>query len=264
VHVVVTDAGQGHETVDITMTQAHGHPYIAAFDGKTVKRTTNGKDSEIVVQTDEGHNNNFALEFGVAGFIALIAGMILAGSFARENDGHLEIALTKPISRAALAVRVMLVDGAGIVGVWLLGVIAMSAIHTIFFGPHFAVTGRDWLLAAVVLLGAFAWYAAMCAATASLRRSYGLILGTAWIAGELIPLLARIDDSAPPFFILLRTIAKPLSWIDPFTYARVRIMPVSTSDMMRTFPYSVEIPVLVALVVAYAVIAIVQWRRVEA
>jgi hypothetical protein len=204
------------------------------------------------------------VEFGVAGLIALIVGMILAGGFARENDGHLEIALTKPMSRTELSIRMMLVDIAGIVAVWILSVVAAYIVIALFLGFHFGVTVGDCQLAVAVILGATAWYALLCCTTASLKRNYGIILGIAWIPGQFIPLLARIPNDAPPLLGVLRVVATPLSWIDPFTYARVSVALPSAAQMLRVYPYAVEIPVLAALTIAYALFAILQWRRVEA
>jgi hypothetical protein len=264
VHVVAVDLGKGHEIVHITNSKATGRQHIAVFGNGDVNTTRNGTGSETTIETDNADTGSSALEFGIAGFVALIAGMILAGCFSRENDGHLEIAMTKPVSRTTLAIQTMLVDCVGIVAVWVMSAIAMYALQALFLGFHFGVTGRDWLLAVVVVLGAIAWYALLCCSTASLKRNYGIILGTAWIVGQLIPVVSQIDDNAPQLFLLLRTIARPLSWIDPFTYARISIVMPSAAHAMHAPPYQVDIPVLVALSLVYAACAIVQWRRVEA
>jgi hypothetical protein len=262
-HVVSIDLGNGHKIVHITSVKA-SHPHLVVFGNGEVNTNRNGAGSETTIETDAGDAKNSALEFGVAGFAALIAGMILAGCFSRENDGHLEIALTKPISRTTLAIQTMLVDCAGIVAVWVMSVIAMYALHALFMGFQFGITGKDGLLAVVVILSAIAWYSLLCCATASLRRNYGVILGTAWIVGQLIPVISQIGDDAPQLFLVLRTIARPLSWVDPFTYARISIATPSPTHMMHVPPYQVGIPVLVILSLVYAAFAIVQWRRVEA
>lgn len=263
-HVIVDDLGNGHQILHITRSKDADQHIIAMFGNVDEKTSDHGNRRETTIETDNGAAKNSALEFGVAGFIALIAGMVLAGCFSRENDGHLEIAMTKPISRTALGIQTMLVDCAGIVAVWVLSAIAMYVIQALFLGPHFAVTPGDGALAVVVILGAIAWYALLCCSTASLKRNYGIILGTAWIAGQLIPVLAQVPDGSAQFFLLLRTIARPLSWIDPFTYARIWIGPPTTTSMLHVLPYQVDIPVLVLLALVYAAFAIGQWRRVEA
>ncbi|MEO7201726.1 MAG: hypothetical protein ABI431_03365 [Candidatus Tumulicola sp.] len=262
VHLEVTDRGHGDEIVRIVRSSGAQTPLV--FGDADMHRSTHGGQTDVTIETNREVLNNSTLEFGIAGFIALIVGMILAGSFARENDGHLEIALTKPVSRTELSIRIMLVDIAGIVAAWVLGVLATYIVHALFLGFHFGVTVRDCQLAVAVILGAIAWYALLCCATASLKRNYGIILGTAWIAGQLIPVLAHIPRNAPPLLGFLRVVATPLSWIDPFTYARISVAMPSETEILRTYPYAVEIPVLVALTIAYALCAIVQWRRVEA
>ncbi len=262
IHLEVTDRGYGDEIVRIVRSSGAQAPLV--FGDADMHRSTHGGQTDITVETKQEDLGSSAVEFGVAGFIALIVGMILAGGFARENDGHLEIALTKPVSRTELSIRIMLVNVTGILGAWIMGVVATYIVIALFMGFHFGVTVRDCQLAVAVLLGATAWYALLCCATASLKRNYGIILGTAWIAGQFIPILARIPNDAPPLLGVLRVIATPLSWIDPFTYARVSVALPSAAQMMRVYPYAVEIPILAALTIAYALFAILQWRRVEA
>jgi hypothetical protein len=262
VHLEVTDRGHGDESVRIVRSGGTHTPLV--FGDADIHSSMHGDQSDITIETHKDQLDDSAAEFGAAGVIALIIGMMLAGCFARENDGHLEIALTKPVSRTELSIRIMLVDMAGIVGAWILSVVAAYIIIALFVGFHFRVTVNDLQLAVAVILGAIAWYALLCCATASLKRNYGIILGTAWIVGQLIPVLARIPSDAPPLLGLLRMVATPLSWIDPFTYARVSVAIPSAAQAMRVYPYALEIPVLAALTIAYALFAILQWRRVEA
>jgi hypothetical protein len=266
VHLEVTDRGHGDEIVRIVRSGVTHTPLVFgdADIHSSMHRSMHGDQSDITIETHKDQLDDSAAEFGSAGIVALIIGMMLAGCFARENDGHLEIALTKPVSRTELSIRIMLVDMAGIVGAWILSVIAAYIIIALFVGFHFRVTVNDCQLAVAVVLGAIAWYALLCCATASLKRNYGIILGTAWIVGQLIPVLARIPSDAPPLLGFLRIVATPLSWIDPFTYARVSVALPTATQMLRVYPYSVEIPVLAALTIAYALFAILQWRRVEA
>jgi hypothetical protein len=265
IRAVITDLGHGHKTVHIIADGNLPPRHLAIYGEGNMRHTQNGSHSDTYVETEENGTEGMAADFGVAGIAALIVGMMLAGCFARENDGHLEIALTRPISRSALALRMMLVDTAGVVAAWVMGVITFELVHLIFFGFFgFGINGRDVLLAIVVVLGALAWYAVLCCATASLKRNRGIILGTAWVAGIFIPVLAQLDSNMAPPFLVLKAIATPLSWIDPFTYARVTIAPSSMATTSHVYPYAVEIPILIALTLVYAVCAILQWRRVEA
>jgi hypothetical protein len=264
-HVVVTDYGHGHKVIHMLADHGIDRRPMGMYGDGSMRHTTTGTHTETVVETKNDSDKQMASEFGLAGLVALIVGMTLAGGFARENEGHLEIALTRPVSRTALAIGMMLVDAAGIFAAWVMGVIAFELAALVFFGwSGFGITGRDLLLAIVVLLGAISWYAVLCCATASLKRNHGIVLGAGWLIGAAIPALARLDSSQPPVFLFLRTVATPLSWIDPFTYARVFVIPPVTAQTIHVLPYTVEIPVLIALTVVYAAFAIVQWRRVEA
>jgi hypothetical protein len=264
-HIVTTDYGHGHKVVHITADRGLEHRPLGMYGDGSMRHTTVGSRTETVVETKNTSGEELSTEFGIAGLVALIAGMILAGCFARENEGHLEIALTRPISRGALALRMMLVDAAGIAMAWVMGVVAFEIVHLVFFGwTGFYITGHETLLAVAVLLGAIAWYAVLICATASLKRNYGIILGAAWLLGLGIPVLAALDPNQLPPFLVLRAIAIPLSWIDPFTYTRVILAPPGIAQTVHVLPYALGIPALIVLTVVYAAFAVVQWRRVEA
>ena len=107
------DHGYDGEHIDVVERKAHhGDSANMMIGSVSVQTTTSGNNEEIVIDTN---TPTFFGDFTILGLvIALIAATILGAPFAKESDGHLEIALTKPIGRTPLAVQTMLVDCAGV------------------------------------------------------------------------------------------------------------------------------------------------------
>lgn len=195
--------------------------------------------------------------------MGLLVASILGGALGKENDGHLELAWTKPVSRERYAVASVLVDAAGIVISQLL-TIAVALIATLmFFVPHFSYgsyLGFDILTA---LAGPIAWYALLTAASASLKRGPGVVIGVGWLAAILIPSLGQSLARAAQFNAIAAwfyAIFKGLSYLDPIAYFSFN----TGSHGNFLLPITVSAWVLCALAVGYIALAVAQWRRVEA
>jgi ABC-type transport system involved in multi-copper enzyme maturation permease subunit len=223
-----------------------------------------------VVKIDEGAAlpedlNYYAI---LAAFVAVIVATVLGAPFGRENDGHLEFALTKPISRTRLALQTIGLDLAGIVLAWCLTVAALMAGHTIFEAPNYVYGPTDTVVILVGLLGAFGWYGLLCAATASMKRNYGAVLGVAWPIALGIDGIAHADIGDSPLAQLVHAVAHVLAWINPISY--LSFGSLFHSGAVPAVPENAlaalinDIPILVILALVYGALAILQWRRVEA
>jgi hypothetical protein len=212
------------------------------------------------IEIDTNQPEPFAFYAAFAAFAALIVATSLAAPFARENDGHLEIALTKPVPRILLAVSTIGVDLAGVVAAWLLTVVFLLAAGALFQLPKLQFGLDDLRVTILGLLGAFAWYAMLCAGTASMKRGYGVVLGLAWPFALLVLGLGTAELGSSPIAVAIHTIAKAVGYVMPFTYLHLHV----TDGRQQALSPGVELPVLAALLVGYAALAIVQWRRVEA
>jgi hypothetical protein len=132
--------------------------------------------------------------------------------------------------------------------------------HTIFEAPNFVYGPTDTSAIALGLLGAFSWYALLNAATASMKRAYGAVLGVAWpiclgIHGISV---AQIGDS--PVAQLVHAVSSALSRIDPLSYLNTkRFFTIEPQSVITT-----DLLILAALALVYGALAIVQWQRVEA
>jgi hypothetical protein len=145
----------------------------------------------------------------------------------------------------------MLVDCAGVIAAFAIGVAFRFAVHVIFQSVKVRMSWQDAESIAVALLGAIAWYAMLNALTASMKRAYGVVLGLAWpIAGIVLAL-----GALPPGNVvrdMLRTVAHFLSYIDPLNY--LNVVTATTN----------QIVLLAVLALVYGTLAAIQWRRVEA
>jgi hypothetical protein len=206
---------------------------------------------------------DLAYYFTIATFIALIAATVLGAPFARENDGHLELAFTKPVSRLPLSLQIVGVDFAGIAIAWAMAVTFLIVGHTIFEAPRYYFGADDAASILLGFLGAFSWYAMLCAATASLKRAYGVILGIAWPIALVVYGLseANLGDSAVGQ--LVHYAATALAWISPYTYVQ-RAIDVTSGGQSIALLFGSTLPMLSILALVYGALAIAQWQRVEA
>lgn len=194
--------------------------------------------------------------------MGFIVASLLGGALAKENDGHLELAWTKPVSRERYAIASILVDSAAIAVSQLL-TIAVTLIATLMFlVPRFDWPGSIALSIVVALAAPIAWYSLINAASASIKRGPGAVVGLGWVAAVIIPGIAGALQGAAPYNAVAAwfyAIFKGLSYIDPISY-------MSFSGPAHTLMGSLQISagVLCALAIGYSILAVAQWRRVEA
>ncbi|MBV8332206.1 MAG: hypothetical protein JO192_05670 [Candidatus Eremiobacteraeota bacterium] len=215
-----------------------------------------------LVKIDQGANvpEDLNYYFVFAALVAMIAATILGAPFARENEGHLEVALTRPISRVMLSLKTVAADLTGIVAAWAMTLISLFVAHTIFEAPNFFYGPTDTAAIALGLLAAFSWYALLNAATASMKRAYGAVLGIAWpvclgIAGLSV---SQLGDSPVAQFV--HAVSATVARIDPLNY-------VHLGRLFTTAPHptiTTDLYVLAVLALVYGALAVIQWQRVEA
>lgn len=196
--------------------------------------------------------------------LGLTIATLLGCALAKENEGHLEIAWTKPISRESYAMSAMLVDVMAIVMTTLASAGIYAAAMLLFFKPIFS-TGPDmWPQIGIAFLEPIAWYALLTAFSASLKRGMGMVIGFGWFAGMVIPSIAAALARSPEglgqaFF----TIFRGLSYIDPLAYTlQVNGQTVGSHGLLPALGGAVVAQGLLAL--GYLTMAVLQWRRVEA
>lgn len=193
--------------------------------------------------------------------MGLIVASILGGVLSKENDGHLELAWTKPVSREQYALTGIAADAAAIVVSQLLTIAVALLATLMFFVPRFSYAHQFGWWIVFAFAAPLAWYALVTAASASVKRGPGMVIGLGWVAAILIPSLSAALEGASKINAVaawFHTIFHSLSYIDPIAY-------LSFHGNDTTFlPLHTSVGILCALIAAYVALAVAQWRRVEA
>ncbi|HZZ66352.1 MAG TPA: hypothetical protein VFE17_12675 [Candidatus Baltobacteraceae bacterium] len=200
--------------------------------------------------------------------MGIIIGTILAGPLSKENDGHLELAWTKPVSREKYALAAIGVD-ASTIFISQLCAIAVALLGMLMFSvPSFTATNMFLPELLMAIFGPIAWYALVTAASTSVKRGPGVVIGAAWLTAIIVPAVsaalagpAQLNSVARGFYLIFHT----LTYLDPIAYLSIKTVGHETSvrtvvgtDLVAT------VWILIALSVGYIALSVLQWRRVEA
>ena len=220
----------------------------------------------IVANNDQNANIGIGILFAITAIIGLVTATCLAGALAKENDGHLELAWSKPVSRDRLAFASIGVDIAAVIASQIAALLIFLLIIVMFVRPHFYANGLTPAVIGCALFGPIAWYACLTAFSASLSRGLGMVIGLGWLAAIIIPGISGATEYAARFgavWATIHAIFLGLAYIDPIAY-----MSFSTHNglQFRTFAGSIQTSALALflLAIGYIVLAVAQWRRVEA
>ena len=200
----------------------------------------------------------------------VILATILGLNLAAENDGHLEVAWTKPASRERYALTLFAIDIGALVLAIVLTFVSAIVVTDIFLGhqaisffgaashqtfsavgiPQSTDVGREAFDSIAYMTFPICIYAWITALSASLKRNRGAIAGMFW------PVMLGLTGIQVLPVPALHAVFKAINRIDPLTLYN---HPAGVPNF--TFvPYGggmLSIVVLLAL-------ALVQWRRLEA
>jgi len=207
------------------------------------------------------HEMSFGYFVVFGAVVALIVATMFGAPLARENDGHLEVAWTKPVDRASLALMTFGVDAAGITAGLAIGMLFGIALHSIFFPPWITFHVGDAIAIVFGIIAPLAWYAMLAAATSSLQRGYGAILGIAWPVALIVFGLSLVDPNDNSMAALIHATFWTLSRIDPLAYMHFEAVDMKMGADATWLP---RLAMLAILAAGYGILAIAQWRRVEA
>jgi hypothetical protein len=267
VRVIVYDRGWHGKRIEIYDYSEHGsnelkHVHVTMGSVRE-NRLPSGRGTLTVINSNG--ETDFINYVVTAVFAAFVVATVLGAPFAREGDGHLEIALTKPVSRLRYSIQAMAIDALGIVGAFAIAIVFAIAIHAIFEIPHVIFTPSDAPALVAAILAPIAWYAMLAAATASLRRGYGAVLGFAWpVAGVLLAL-----GYARPNGNVILTVVHNIAWVldlfNPLAHLSLHHQDVQIGGPpVFGMGYGNQIAVLAVLTILYGALSLVQWRRIEA
>jgi len=269
VHAVIDRrGGYFHMNATVPSDRGMSHNNFSLGDSNISEDRKSGMTRIVVTQDMNGANIPVGILFAIASVIALITATMLGGVLAKENDGHLELAWTKPVSRERLALASIGTDIVTIVVSQVFACAVILIICAMFVWPKFYTNSMTPSVVALALLGPIAWYACLTAFSASLKRGLGMVCGLGWLAALLIPSVAQASArSQSDIGRSIHTVFQTLAYIDPIAYMSFRVAFSSTSGIafqtaIGTLDFSAAM--LAILAIAYVALAVLQWRRVEA
>ena len=260
-HVVIDDRGYAGKHIVVTepSSRAHNEHDNVAVGSIHVSESQNGTMSTTVIDTNGAVPMLYYMAF--ADLVALIVAMVLAAPFAREIDGHLEIALTKPVSRTRYALGVIGADVVGIVAASVITCLALYLCQLLFESARVDFSGVNARAIVMGLAAPIAWYALLCAATTWFNRSYVAVLVAALPVAIIIGALTLVEPANIVASIIHQT-AWILSRFDPWTYVQLKYDSTTMDAAAATFGWRLSLEILFFIV--YGALAVFKWQRVEA
>ncbi|MEO9171190.1 MAG: hypothetical protein ABI282_05605 [Candidatus Baltobacteraceae bacterium] len=265
-HVTIDNLGYGGRHIVITEPKTHSHSHDHVTIG-SVQVTESQKGDTFTTVIDTNSAVPFLYYMILANLAALIVATILGSPLARENDGHLEFAFTRPASRTELALRAMGVDIVGIVAASVMAVIALIVCQAMFEVPHFDFSGINVQAVLIGIALPLAWFAMLTAATTWMKRGYGAIVGFAWPVAILVLVFGTISWGNSLVGEAVHNIFWVIARLNPLTYVSFSTHP----ETLGNSPASVAAPdfgprlaMELILLLIYVALALYQWRRVEA
>lgn len=193
----------------------------------------------------------------LAGFVAGLFATVIGGSLSRENDGHLELVWTKPVSRMQAALTMFGIDIAGIYAAFILCALTVELCIALFVGPPVITLEPDsGTHLALALLFPLAWYAMTQAVSASLGRSGRMLCGLLWVPAMIVPTMTAVP------YPLIRLMMRAVDTLNPFAYFAVHVGRFSPTLLPLTPAWNIT--ALAALTILAIAASLAQWHRLEA
>lgn len=261
-HVVVRTDRNGVQTITVTepSNKAARHSEQTNLGIISVTESQDGKLTTTVIREDNAIPLGYL--FIHAAFLVAVFASILGLALSRENDGHLELAWTKPVRRESYAAIMMATDACAIVVLVAVTVVLTVAILAMFGLGGKIVADQDTLPAIVwSVLFMLSFYGLAMAATASLRRASGIALALLWPAALILPALSLIKWLDIGAFVRIIDTLNPVAYV-----SAVHGASDATARMFTLAPPGVGNAIAaLAVITAVALLAsVAQWRRLEA
>jgi hypothetical protein len=136
-----------------------------------------------------------------------------------------------------------------------------------FIVPRFGYGPHVFWNILVALLAPISWYALLTAASASVKRGPGLVIGLGWMAAIIVPSVAgglsepaKYNTIASVFYAIFHALA----YLDPISYLTFRNTESTIGTGLIGLPIQGVAAALAALIIGYIALSVLQWRRVEA
>jgi len=208
------------------------------------------------VNVDQPIQFSIVVVWAFASMVASIFASLLGCSLARENDGHLPVAWTKPFSRVAHALAKMAVD-LGAVGVIFALTCAVVFIYLAAIGVtrDIVVTPDAWTQLLRFLIAPAAFFGLVQALTSTLARQAGAVIGFTWVGLIGLIILSIVGLPAP-----YHAIVDVLNYANPLVYIA---FDVDKSGAVVTYGTAGAAALALIAFIGSAT-AIYRWKRSEA
>jgi len=263
VHAEITDRGYNGKQIVVTE-PARGkdkHDRVTIGSINVDESTTSHGVKRTVIDTNSDVNIKYL--FVAALPLMLLFATLVAGPLAKENENHLELAMTKPVSRTQFALGAFAIDIAGIIVTSLLCVVVYLVCCVMFQVPHFVSSDNTARVIALCYLSTIGLYALITAVSASVKRGVGAAIGITWAAVLVLPGLSHINGDPGTLPAILGAIFRTINRLNPMSYMPGSFHASSGEPILDT-TQSLAVLSLIVLIIAYLAAALVQWRRVEA
>ena len=251
---------------DITITEGPGSPHLRARHRHRQSGQPGGlvhveerdlPDGSHVTFIRSDARYPFDVLLALAAFVAAIFATIIGASLSRENDGHLELVWTKPVSRMQAALTMFAIDIAGIYLAFGLCALTVELCVALFVGfPELTFSARSGEQLAIALLFPLAWYALTQAVSASLGRTGRMLCGLLWVPALIVPTMIAIPYPA------IRLMMRAVDTLNPFAYFAVHLGRLSPTLLPPTPAWNIT--ALAALTILAIAASLAQWHRLEA
>jgi hypothetical protein len=205
--------------------------------------------------------------FAIAAFFAAGIGSRFARSFSEENEAHLPVAWTKPVSRVRYALTEVAVDTVGILAAFALTLLSMVVAIGLVGALRSIEVTPDWGIQLLRFLALpFGFYGLIVAATASLGKSGRGAVWYIWLGAFVISGLSAFAFPKPwgPIFAALDLI-NPLHYAGySHTVGQNTVNIMGPTSVANAVSVGVDIVGLAALFAIGFAAGVWQWRRLEA
>lgn len=188
-----------------------------------------------------------------ASFVAVNLGSVLA----RENDGHLEVVWSKPVSRVQYALRLFAVDARALTAIYCMILVSVLLIGATL-GANLALSTPFVYPIAISLLLPLAFYAIALAASASLRQHGESAAALVWPVAVVLQVFNGLQLPS-----ILHGITWVVNLVNPFVYfGKLTVNGI----VLFTSPFGppiTSVVALLALIVLATYSALVQWQHLE-
>jgi len=205
----------------------------------------------------------------IAGFVSSFFASRYARTLSEENESHLPVVWTKPVSRAGYALGVIGVDLLGIGAAFAITLAMELVLFTTFGALRFIDMSADTSAQLFRFLALpLAYYGVMTALTASFGKAGRGLIGWAWCASLAIMLFNSLGLPKPwsQVFAVLNVV-NPLayaSYSHTTSHDTVNIASGPHASVFTALALGSDIAALLLLAVGGLVAGVLLWRRVEA